>query len=217
MSSINLPGYIVVEGPIGVGKTSLVHKLADSFGSSILLERPEDNPFLKTFYQDRKSVALPAQLCFLFQRSKQLESLQQRDLFHSSVVSDFMFEKDRLFAELNLDSNELELYDQVVANIDMKSPVPDLVIYLQAPVEVLQKRVTRRGRAGEFAMDTNYLQNLSEAYTSFFHDYNRSPLLIVNVAQINPVDHEPDYQMLLQRILNMGPGKHFFNPLSLLD
>lgn len=213
----NSPAYIVVEGPIGVGKTSLAKRLAESFSSSTLLEQPEDNPFLGNFYQDRKSTALPAQLCFLFQRSKQLESLQQGDLFQERIVSDFMFEKDRMFAELNLDSNELALYEQVANNMSMVLPRPDLVIYLQAPVEVLQARITKRGRAGESGIENDYLNRLSSAYTSFFHHYEKSPLLMVNVAQINPIDHEPDYEMLLQRICTLGPGKHFFNPISLLE
>lgn len=211
-----LPGFVVVEGPIGVGKTSLVNRLADSFSCSRLLEMVDDNPFLERFYQDPKAAAFPAQLHFLFQRSRQLEGLHQGDLFRTALVSDFMFEKDRLFAGLTLDRHELALYEQVYDKLAMEAPRPDLVIYLQAPVEVLMQRIQRRARSQERRISSDYLQRLSATYTEFFYRYNDAPLLIVNTEGINPVDNEADYQLLLKRICEAGPGKHYFNPAPLV-
>lgn len=210
------PRLVVVEGPIGVGKTSLVHRLATSFGCQALLEDPDDNPFLERFYQDPRGAAFATQLHFLFQRSRQLEGLRQGDLFTGdTVVADFLFAKDRLFAELTLDQHELDLYDQVYARLSMESPRADLVVYLQAPVPVLMQRIRRRDRRAEKTLDPAYLKRLSDAYTTFFYHYDESPLLIVNAAEINPVDREADYRLLLERICNAGPGKHYFNPAPL--
>lgn len=210
------PRQVVVEGPIGVGKTSLVKRLVDSLGYSSLLEDPDDNPFLERFYRDPRGAAFATQLHFLFQRSKQLESLRQGDLFSGrGLVADFLFAKDRLFAELTLDRHELALYDQVYNRLSMEAPRPDLVVYLQAPVPVLMQRIRRRNRPSEQDLDVDYLQRLSDAYTQFFYHYDQSPLLIVNAAEINPVDKDGDYQLLLERICNAGPGKHYFNPAPL--
>ncbi len=206
------PGYLVVEGVIGVGKTSLVKRLAESFGSETLLENAEDNPFLDRFYQDGQQAALPTQLFFLFQRSKQLQALRQRDMFRTALVADFMLEKDPLFARQNLDEEELKLYEQVFAQLAVEIPVPDLVVYLQAPVETLMQRIKKRNRKVELAITTDYLQRLSDAYTEFFYYYNRSPLLIINAAEINPVERDADYQLLLERICSIRRGKHYFNP-----
>ncbi len=210
------PGYLVVEGVIGVGKTSLVKRLAESFGSETLLENAEDNPFLDRFYQDGQQAALPTQLFFLFQRSKQLQALRQRDMFRTALVADFMLEKDPLFARQNLDEEELKLYEQVFARLAVEIPVPDLVVYLQAPVETLMQRIKKRNRKVELAITTDYLQRLSDAYTEFFYYYNRSPLLIINAAEINPVERDADYQLLLERICSIRRGKHYFNPAPLL-
>ncbi len=210
------PGYLVVEGVIGVGKTSLVKRLAESFGSETLLENAEDNPFLDRFYQDGQQAALPTQLFFLFQRSKQLQALRQRDMFRTALVADFMLEKDPLFARQNLDEEELKLYEQVFAQLAVEIPVPDLVVYLQAPVETLMQRIKKRNRKVELAITTDYLQRLSDAYTEFFYYYNRSPLLIINAAEINPVERDADYQLLLERICSIRRGKHYFNPAPLL-
>ncbi len=210
------PGYIVVEGPIGVGKTSLVTRLAQSFAAETLLEQAEENPFLERFYSDGTRAAFPTQLFFLFQRSRQLEHLRQRDLFRRSLVADYMLEKDRLFAEINLDQDELKLYEQVYQGVTLEAPTPDLVVYLQAPVEVLMARIRKRGRLQEQAIDVDYLQRLCDAYTDFFYHYDRSPLLIINAAEINPVDREEDYRLLLERICTVGSGKHYFNPAPLL-
>jgi deoxyadenosine/deoxycytidine kinase len=214
-SGLRPPGFVVVEGPIGVGKTSLARRLAESFGCACLLEQPEENPFLERFYRDPRTAALPAQLFFLFQRSRQLEGLRQGDLFRGALIADFMFEKDRLFAELNLDRHELDLYGKVYAQLAMQTATPDLVVYLQAPVEVLAARIARRDRAIERGLDPDYLRRLAEAYTEFFYHYRASPLLIVNAAEINPIDSDADYRQLLQRICDAGPGKHYFNPLPL--
>jgi len=216
ITDLNPPGYVVVEGPIGVGKTSLVRRLAESFGSDTLLENAQENPFLDRFYQDGQPAALPTQLFFLFQRSKQLQALRQRDMFRTALVADFMLEKDPLFARLNLDEEELKLYEQVFARLTVETPVPDLVVYLQAPVEVLMQRIKKRNRKVERMIAVDYLQRLCDAYTEFFYYYNRSPLLIINAADINPVERDADYQLLLERICSIRRGKHYFNPAPLL-
>lgn len=209
------PGYLVVEGAIGVGKTSLVKRLAESFGSETLLENAQENPFLDRFYQDGQQAALPTQLFFLFQRSQQLQALRQRDMFRTALVADFMLEKDPLFARQNLDEEELKLYEQVFAQLAVETPVPDLVVYLQAPVETLMQRIKKRNRKVELAITADYLQRLSDAYTEFFYYYNRSPLLIINAAEINPAERDADYQLLLERICSIRRGKHYFNPAPL--
>jgi len=210
------PRLVVVEGPIGVGKTSLVKRLAASLGCASLLEDPDDNPFLERFYRDPRGAAFATQLHFLFQRSRQLEGLRQGDLFSErGLVADFLFAKDRLFAELTLDRHELALYDQVYSRLSMEAPRPDLVVYLQAPVPVLMQRIRGRDRRAEQGLSADYLQRLSDAYTEFFYHYDQSPLLIVNAAEINPVDRDGDYQLLLDRICSAGPGKHYFNPAPL--
>jgi deoxyadenosine/deoxycytidine kinase len=200
------PGYIVVEGPIGVGKTSLVNRLAQSFAAETLLEAVDENPFLERFYNDGREAAFPTQLFFLFQRSRQLTGL----------VADYMLEKDRLFAAINLDAQELDLYEQVYERLSMEAPAPDLVVYLQAPVEVLLARIQKRGRPQERRMEAAYLKRLSDAYTDFFYHYDKSPLLIINAAEINPIERERDYQLLLQQICSVRSGKHYFNPAPLL-
>lgn len=215
VNNLKPPGYIVVEGPIGVGKTSLVQRLAASFACESLLEMPETNPFLKKFYQDPQSAALSVQLHFLLQRAKQLDSIKQRDLFQGALVADFMFEKDRLFAKLNLDQDELQLYDRIYGYLAMEMPEPDLIVFLTAPIEVLMQRIDKRGRAAEKTMNAEYLQRLSNCYTNFFYHYNQVPMLIVNTGDINPIDNEDDYSMLLERICATEYGKHFFNPISL--
>ena len=210
------PGYIVVEGPIGVGKTSLAKRLAESFETDLILEGADENPFLKRFYQDPRSGALPAQLFFLFQRVRQIEAMRQADMFQPVRVADFLMEKDRLFAELTLAAEELKLYDQVYAHVAVDGPVPDLVVYLQAPVEVLLKRISRRGIKYERKIDAEYLQNLSEAYSRMFLNYDAAPLLIVNTASINLVDNDNEYAALLEQIHITKTGKHYFNPMSVV-
>ncbi|MEJ2361845.1 MAG: deoxynucleoside kinase [Gammaproteobacteria bacterium] len=207
--------FIVVEGPIGVGKTTLAKRLAQSFGSEVLLEGADENPFLERFYQDPRSAALQTQLFFLFQRARQIQELRQTDMFQPVRVADFIMEKDRLFAELTLDEDEFNLYKQVYAHVTIDAPEPDLVIYLQAPVDVLVKRVAKRGRQYERQLDAAYLEQIVESYTRFFYNYTASPLLIVNAAELDLVSNEYDYQLLLEQIHRTHSGRHYFNPAPL--
>lgn len=206
--------YIVVEGPIGVGKTSLATRLAESFDSELILEQPLNNPFLERFYREPGSSALPTQLYFLFQRAKLIEQMRQADMFQPVGVSDFLLEKDRLFAELTLDQEELKLYGQIYAKLSLAAPKPDLVIYLQAPADVLLHRVYKRGIDYEQWIERRYLERLAEAYARFFHEYDDSPLLIVNAAEIDVANNERDYQQLFEEINTIQRGRYFFNPAS---
>jgi deoxyguanosine kinase len=207
--------FIVVEGPIGVGKTTLAKRLAQSFSSDVLLEGAEENPFLERFYQDPRSAALQTQLFFLFQRAQQIQDLRQADMFQPVRVADFIMEKDRLFAEMTLDEDEFKLYQQVYQHVTVDAPTPDLVIYLQAPVDVLLKRVAKRGRNYERYIDAAYLERIVASYTRFFYDYAQSPLLIVNAAEIDLVNNESDYQLLLEQIHKTRSGRYYFNPAPL--
>jgi deoxyadenosine/deoxycytidine kinase len=206
--------YIVVEGPIGVGKTSLAKKLADSLSADVLLEEVYENPFLERFYRDGQSAALPAQMFFLFARARQIEDLRQADMFANVRVSDYLFSKDQLFADLNLSPEELNLYNQVTSSLDVEAPIPDLVIYLQSSVDALLERIARRGITFERAIDRRYLERVTEAYARFFHAYNEGPLLIVNASQIDPINNEADYAQLFQQIERTTGGRHFFNPVA---
>lgn len=208
------PRFIVVEGPIGVGKTSLALRLAESFGGEVLLEQIEANPFLERFYRSGRTAALPAQLFFLFQRARQLEELRQSDLFSSVRIADYLFAKDRLFAELNLDREEMSLYGQISDKLEIEAPVPDLVIYLQASVDALMQRISRRGIPYERLIDRAYLEKLTDAYARFFHEYDKGPLLIVNASSIDPVHNEADYEQLFRQIRRTTGGRHFFNPAA---
>jgi deoxyadenosine/deoxycytidine kinase len=208
------PRFIVIEGPIGVGKTSLAKRLAASFGGEVVLEHVEQNPFLERFYRSRRDAALPAQLFFLFQRARQLEELRQSDLFSPVRVADFHFAKDRLFAEINLDREEMSLYDQICAKLEVDSPVPDLMIYLQASVDTLLQRIMRRGIHYERTIDRRYLEQLTEAYARYFHSYDDGPLLIVNASSIDPVHNDADYEQLYRQIRRTSGGRHFFNPAA---
>jgi len=211
---INKLKYVVIDGPIGVGKTTLAKKLAKSFGSDLVLEGPEDNPFLERFYQDPKGAAFQTQLFFLFQRAKQLENIQQDDMFQPVRVADYLIEKDKLFAELTLDAEEYKLYCQVYEHVTLNMPKPDLVVYLQAPVSVLQKRIANRGRHYEKTINNHYLTQLGESYARFFHDYVDAPLLIVNAEDMDFATNEQDYQQLLTQISRPQRGRQYFNPLS---
>lgn len=208
-----LQRYIVVEGPIGVGKTSLARRLAATLEAELVLEQDAQNPFLERFYKNPKSGALPAQLFFLFQRAQQLGGLQQQDLFAPRRVADYLFEKDRLFAGLTLDQAEMALYEQVASRLAVDPPKPDLVVYLQAPVEVLLQRIAKRGIGYENAIDAGYLSRLNDSYARFFHEFDASPLLIVNAANIDPVQNQADYDELVGAIRRMKKGRMYFNPL----
>lgn len=204
--------YLVVEGPIGVGKTSLAVKLAETLGGELMLERAEENPFLERFYRDPRNAALPTQLSFLFQRARQLQQLRQGDIFQPTRIADFLLEKDPLFARLNLDDEELKLYEQVYQHLTLDAPRPDLVIYLQAPVDVLVRRVNRRGIGYERYIQQEYLEKVADAYARFFYHYASSPLLIVNATDINPVESADDYAALVKEIGRVRSGRHYFNP-----
>jgi len=210
--SKTLPRFIAVEGPIGVGKTSLAKRLGDTFNYDLLLEKAEENPFLERFYQNPKQHALSTQLFFLFQRSQQIQELRQDDLFEPVRVADFLIDKDQLFAQQNLDTDEYELYLNVFDHLTIDAPKPDLVIYLQAPTEVLLNRIQRRAIASEQLIELEYLENLNQAYTEFFHYYNQSPLLIVNSAEIDLVRNEDDYNQLVDYITSAPNGTQYFNP-----
>lgn len=206
--------YIAIEGPIGVGKTALARRLADSLSATLVLEEVEENPFLERFYRDGRSAALPAQMFFLFARARQIQDLRQSDLFSSVQISDYLFTRDRLFAELNLDPEELKLYDQIADSLAVEAPVPDLVIYLQASVDSLLRRLVRRNSSYDRYVERAYLEKLTEAYARFFHAYDDGPLLIVNASQIDPVNNDADYQQLFQQIERTTGGRHFFNPVA---
>ena len=203
--------YLVVEGPIGCGKTSLATKLAQRLGATTLLEDPTANPFLGQFYRDMRRYALPTQLFFLFQRVGQLESLKQPDLFAKPTVADFTLAKDPLFARMTLDDAEYQLYRQIYEHVKPQAPVPDLVIYLQASVNTLIGRVKKRGNPIESGMDEEYLRRLSEAYTRYFYDYADGPLLIVNSEKLNFVDTPEHLDLLIGRIDAMRGQREFFN------
>ena len=202
--------YIVIEGPIGAGKTSLARRLAEHVNGELLLEAPEENPFLPRFYEDPSRHALATQLFFLFQRMRQLSDVQQTDLFVGVTVSDFLLDKDALFARLTLADDELLLYQQVYDRLMPQAPVPDLVIYLQASHRLLVDRVRSRDIAYERNMDQDYLSRLAEEYRRLFYQFDAAPLLIVNSDNLNFVDDEADFDLLLQRISNMqGPRAYF--------
>ncbi|NVK22157.1 MAG: deoxynucleoside kinase [Kangiellaceae bacterium] len=208
----NPHNFIAIEGPIGVGKTTLARKLAEVLGSDLILEEAEENPFLERFYQDPKTGALPTQLYFLFQRVRQLQEVRQSDMFNPVRVADYLIDKDRLFARSTLDNDELRLYEQVYNNLTIDAPKPDLVIYLQASVPVLMERIKKRGRSAENPITKEYLDTICNAYTDFFFYYDQSPLLIVNASGIDLVENEADFNMLLEQISRTTSGKNYFNP-----
>ncbi|HAK52124.1 MAG TPA: deoxynucleoside kinase [Gammaproteobacteria bacterium] len=213
MDSDDLPKSIAVEGPIGVGKTSLALLLSETLGYEPWLESSETNPFLKRFYENQRQAALQTQLFFLFERARQLQAMRQSQLFNPLRVTDFLMEKDQLFAKVNLDADELKLYDNIYQHLSIESPAPDLVIYLQAPADVLVERIKQRGNRAEQNIDKLYITQLVDAYTSFFHHYETSPLLIVNASMIDPVSSESDYEELLDFIVSIKQGRHYYNPV----
>lgn len=215
MHDSNRLSHIVVEGPIGVGKTSLARRLAETFEGELILEDAGSNPFLERFYSDARHAALPTQMYFLLQRARQIQSLRQNQLFTSTFVSDFLLDKDRLFARLTLDEDELALYEMMYQTLSLDAPVPDLVVYLQAPVEVLLARVRKRGANYERMIDAAYLKRISDAYAEFFYRYDASALLIVNAADIDLVNNPRDYQQLVDHMRRTRSGRHYLNPLPI--
>ena len=207
-----VPGYIAVEGPIGVGKTTLARRIADTFDYDLLLEEAELNPFLERFYQNRQQTALATQLFFLFQRVQKITELKQRDMFDQSRVADFVLEKDPLFARVNLEPDEFTLYEKVFSKMRVDAPVPDLVIYLQASPDRLLERIDRRGIDAERLIDRQYLEQLNEVYSEFFLYYDAAPLLIVNANEIDLAQGDRDYEQLVDYMLNIKKGRHYFNP-----
>ena len=203
--------YIVVEGPVGVGKTTLARAISEASGAALMLEDPDANPFLPRFYENADRYALPTQLFFLFQRIDQLASLNQADLFKRATVGDFMLEKDPLFARLNLKDDELKLYEQLYAHLKPRAPAPDLVIYLQAAPDTLIDRVHRRAVAYEKNIPDAYLSGLAETYTRFFYQYDGAPLLIVNSDRLNFMESQDDVALLMERIAGMRGPREFFN------
>lgn len=206
------PRYIVVEGPIGVGKTSLVERLAERLSGRALLEVADDNPFLAGFYKDRRRQAFQVQLWFLLNRFRQQQELAQGDLFGPTLVADYLFAKDKIFAYLNLEDHELALYERVHALLEVRVPTPDLVIFLQANTETLLQRIHARGKSYERELERKYLENLNAAYTHFFFHYEASPLLVVDTSDIDFVKRPEDFEDLVKATLDARAGTRYYVP-----
>ena len=204
--------YIVIEGPIGSGKTTLAQQLSDKFDVQLLSEKAEVNPFLPRFYQDAQRYALPTQLFFLFQRSRQIADMTQRDMFRQPTVADFFLDKDPLFARLNLDDEEYALYHQIYSHLQLKSPRPDLIVYLQTPVDALVERIEERNISYEQEIPHEYVERLADAYSEFFHKYDASPVLIVNNEKLNIIKDASALDLLIERIGQIKSSREYFNP-----
>ena len=204
--------YVAVEGPLGVGKTTLARRLARSLKAELILENPADNPFLDDFYRQPEQMALPTQLHFLMSRRNALKDLAANVGESSCRVSDFLFQKDRLFAGLTLNAKQFDLYQSVSRELEFDLLVPDLVVYLQAPLDVLYDRIEKRAIASEQAIASSYVARLQKAYTEMFHNYTDTPLLIVNATDIDFAQNEQDYDRLLRQIKAVQAGRHYFNP-----
>ena len=212
MTIFNKYPYIVVEGPIGSGKTTLAKMLVERFPVDYLSEKAETNPFLPRFYQDAQRYGLPTQLFFLFQRANQIKDLNQRDMFAKPIVADFFLEKDPIFARLNLDDEEYTLYQQIYHHLQIQAPKPDLVIYLQTPIDALMERIEERSISYEQEIPREYIERLSNAYSEFFHSYDASPVLIVNNEKLNILKNQSAFELLLGRINQIKGQREFFNP-----
>lgn len=207
--------YVVIEGVIGAGKTTLAKMLAEQADARLVLEQFEENPFLERFYKDRARWAFQTQLSFLASRFRQQQTLGGRDLFHNFVVADYTFDKDRIFARINLEGDELSLYETMFGIMQPTTPVPDLIVYLQATTDRLMANIAQRGRDYEKDMDRDYIDSLNQAYNHYFFHYNQSPLLIVNATNIDFVKHPEDLNELIRQIASLRhPGTTYFNPSS---
>ena len=195
-----------------MGKTTLTKRLADTFNYQTVLEEAEQNPFLEKFYRNRQQAALATQLFFLFQRAQKIQDMRQADIFEPVRVADFLIEKDPLFARINLDREEFQLYEKVYQQLTIDAPQPDLVIYLQASTDVLQSRIDNRGIPSEQAIERDYLERLNEVYSEFFLYYDGAPLLIVNASEIDLANGDADYNHLVDYMLDIRSGRHYFNP-----
>ena len=207
--------YIAIEGPIGVGKTTLAKRLAELFDYQLLLEEAHENPFLTKFYENRRQNALATQLFFLFQRVQKMDDLKQQDMFKPLRIADFLIDKDPIFAQVNLDPDEFELYRKVYGQMTVDAPTPDLVIYLQASVDRLLERIDRRGITSERTISRQYLEELNEVYSEFFLYYDAAPLLIVNANQLDLVNRQEDFAQLVDYALDIKAGRHYYNPTSI--
>ena len=204
--------YIAIEGVIGIGKTTLAQLLSDRLGGQLILEIVEENPFLKNFYRDKNKFSFQTQVFFLMNRYSQQEELRQTDLFRRTIISDYLFEKDRIFAYLNLDENELKLYEKLYDYFAKKIIIPDLVIYLQASTEIVMERIRKRGREFEKDMSKEYIDDLNNAYNYFFFHYDTAPLLLVNCNSVDFMENPRDFEELVKEISTMNQGKKYFNP-----
>lgn len=208
----DLPEFIAIEGPIGVGKTTLAQHLSTTFNTHLLLEESDSNPFLERFYQDPNSAAMATQLHFLFQRVEKLETLASSGGRQPRTITDFLIDKDQLFAETTLDEDEIGLYKKVYQRVMFNKPRPNLVIYLQAPTDVLFERVQSRRLAAERQITREYLDLLNEAYMAFFHHYNDAPLLIINASELDLAKNPQHYEQLVDYLPRIQSGRHYFNP-----
>jgi len=205
--------YIVVEGPIGCGKSTLAKLLSNEFSANMFTEKADRNPFLPKFYEDMKHYALSTQLFFLFQRAEQINELNQQDFFKKGVIADFFLQKDPIFANLNLDNEELKLYTQIYNHLHPKTPTPDLVIYLQTPVDLLRKRVEKRNISYEQKISTEYLEKIAESYSNYFHNNHQSRVLIINNENIDLLEDKSALNILIERINQINSVREFFNPI----
>lgn len=206
--------YIVIEGPLGIGKTSLARMLAERIGAQLLLEDVEENPFLTNFYQDPKKYGFQAQIFFLLRRYNLALQMGQIGLFQRTAISDFLFDKDQLFARVNLDENEFWLYDQIYQLLKKRVTPPDLVIFLQAKTEVLMQRIKKRNRKYERNIPFKYLEKINQAFNEFFFHYTDCPLLVVNASEIDFVHVPEDFEDLVERIRTMKSGVQYYIPMS---
>jgi len=206
--------YIAIEGVIGAGKTSLAMKLADHFGGKALLEKHDENPFLKDFYENPRYFAFQTQLFFLLSRYRQQQEIPQRELFHDLLVADYIFAKDRIFASITLEDRELFLYDKIASLLEQDVPKPDLVLYLQSSTERLVANIRKRNRDYEKQIAEDYLKELNEAYNQFFFNYTDSPVLIINSTEIDFVGKEEDFEDLVEQALKPISGTQYYSPIK---